>query len=166
MRTLSRLLGWVLLRGLAAIDHAGELKPDGKFPDVPIVITEFLEWSRGCELEDDAVEWCPHAAAYFKKGEYDISKGIASTKKLLDAQEEEGIDERKIPGADSKDLWGWKKELKRYKDQYAIGGKIGGTRYDITKMSRTERAKHAFDNEDPLKDVSTKDLKEGNLDFD
>jgi hypothetical protein len=32
-------------------------------------------------------------------------------------------------------------------------------------MSRKERAGHAFDGKNPLKDVAEKDLKEGNLDF-
>lgn len=57
--------------------------------------------------------------------------------------------------------------LKRYKKEHGTGkgGSIGGTKYDITKISRKERAKHAFDNKDPLADNSEKELKEGNLDF-
>jgi len=40
---------------------------------------------------------------------------------------------------------------------------IGGYSYDITKMGREQRAKHAFDKVDPLKDIPDKDLKEGNI---
>jgi hypothetical protein len=42
---------------------------------------------------------------------------------------------------------------------------LGGTHYNITNMPRKMRASHAFDNKDPLEDMSDKDLKEGNLDF-
>lgn len=39
--------------------------------------------------------------------------------------------------------------------------KIGGHHYDITKWTRAERAKHAFDKKDPLSDEIVKGLKEG-----
>jgi hypothetical protein len=59
--------------------------------------------------------------------------------------------------------------LKGYKKSYSTGtGRtrtIGGYKYDITRMPRAERASYAFDEKDPLADVSDKDLKEGNLDF-
>lgn len=40
-------------------------------------------------------------------------------------------------------------------------GKLGGDRFDITKWSRQERARHAFDKKDPLPDDVVKALKEG-----
>lgn len=79
-----------------------------------------------------------------------------------------GGSETKLAKKADKDPWGWGKVLGDYKRKQGTGkggGSIGGTKYDITKMSRKERAAHAFDKKDPLADVSDKDLKEGNLDF-
>jgi hypothetical protein len=165
------IAGHVLLRGLAAIDNAGELKPDGRFLDVPVVITSFLEWSKDLPdygLERKVIAWRADAAAYFKKGKYDASQGITTAQQLIEGVE--GVDEGRIPAATKKDPWEWKQKLQLYKLYNAVpvgrGHKIGGFNYDITRMTRAQRAQHAFDNEDPLKDVSEKDLKEGNLCFD
>jgi hypothetical protein len=164
------LVGHVLLRGLTAIDRAGELKPDGKFLDVPIVITSMLEWSKNFPdygFEGKIIDWRAHAAAYFRKGKYDASQGITTAQQLV--EEVEGVDEGKIPAATNEDPWGWKQTFQLYKSLHAVPcgrvHKIGGFHYDITRMTRAQRAQHAFDDEDPLKDVSDKDLREGNLCF-
>jgi len=164
VKALAGLMGFALVRALAALDYAEELKVDTTFIDIPIVITSFLEWSSDHPeygIDDEAVEWRPHASAYFKKAKFETSKGIAGTEKLI--EEAEPSDELKLPKKTEKDPWKWTKRLKDYKKDH--GPKIGGTKYDITKMTRKERAKHAFDDKDPLADVSEKDLKEGNLDF-
>lgn len=55
-------------------------------------------------------------------------------------------------------------QLKKYKKNHSASGNlIGGSNYDILKMSRSERARYAFDKKDPLKAVSAKDLREGNI---
>ncbi|KAF2829727.1 hypothetical protein CC86DRAFT_367670 [Ophiobolus disseminans] len=164
VQALVGLMGFALLRALAALDHAEELKADTEFLDVPIVITGFLEWSSDLPaygIDGEAVEWRPHAAGYFKQAKFKYSKGIAGTEKLI--EEAEPSDETKLAKKTDKDPWKWTRRLKDYKSLH--GPKIGGTKYDITKMSRKERAKHAFDNKDPLADISEKDLKEGNLDL-
>jgi hypothetical protein len=53
--------------------------------------------------------------------------------------------------------------LKEYASSHGIKNKIGGQEYDITKMSSRERAAHAFDHVDPLKDIPTEVLKENRL---
>jgi hypothetical protein len=158
-------MGYALLRALAALDHAEEMKPDTEFVDVPIVITSYLQWPSDLPvygIEDEAVAWCAHAAAYFKKAKFEASKGVTGTKKLL--EDIKASDEGKLPKKIVKDPWGWTKRLKEYKSQHGRP-RIGGTHYDITRMTRRERAQHAFDKKDPLQDVSDKDLKKGNLDF-
>jgi hypothetical protein len=102
--------------------------------------------------------------AYFKKGKYDASKGISTAKKLLDGVK--GANQKNLPSVSQSDPWSWKTELQAYKNHYAIRGKIGGTSYDITRMTRKERADHAYDGVDPLKDVPVDVLREGRLDFD
>ncbi|KAF9698365.1 hypothetical protein EKO04_003417 [Ascochyta lentis] len=162
------LVGYALLRGLAALDFADELKPDTSFPDIPIVITSLLEFSSDLPeygIENKAVNWRPHAAAYFKKGNFPTEKGISNTEKILESAS--GGSEDELAKKTEKDPWGWgwDKMLKAYKQSHGSGGKIGGAKYDITKMSRKQRASHAFDKKDPLAGISDKDLKEGNLDL-
>lgn len=162
------LVGHALIRGLAALDSADQLKPDTDFPDIPIVITSLLHFSHG--LEDYGIEggdkWRPHATTCFQKGKFANDKGISNVEKILETAK--GGSEAKLPKKDAKDPWGWDKTLKAYKKQHGTGrggGQIGGFKYDITRMSRKERASLAFDKKDPLADVNDKDLKEGVIDF-
>jgi hypothetical protein len=64
---------------------------------------------------------------------------------------------------DAKDPWRWAEKLKTYEQGRAPV--MGGQKYDITKMSRADRAAAAFDGKDPLAAVSAKDLKDNLLDF-
>jgi hypothetical protein len=160
---LSGLIGHALLRGLAALDHADEMKTDTTFLDLPLVITSFLEWSAQLpesDIEGEAVEWRPHAAAYFKKAGFEPEKGLPGTKELIEKAEPSEIS--KLPAKKAKDPWGWNKRFKEYKSWHGTP-KIGGTDYDITKMTREQRAGYAFDDKDPLADIPAKDLKDGNL---
>ncbi|KAF1917120.1 hypothetical protein BDU57DRAFT_548681 [Ampelomyces quisqualis] len=163
---LCDLMGTALLRALAALDHADEIKADTSFIDIPLVISSFLEWSNDLPaygIEDENVAWRPHAAAYFTKGKFTTDKAVPGTTELV--QDAEPTAQNELPKKTVKDPWKWSKRLKDYKSHHGSPG-IGGSKYDITKMSRKERAAHAFDGKDPLKDIPEKDLKEGNLDFD
>jgi hypothetical protein len=57
----------------------------------------------------------------------------------------------------------WTGKFQEYKEGRAPV--MGGHKYDITKMSRVDRAAAAFDGKDPLAGVSDKDLKDGLLGF-
>jgi hypothetical protein len=162
------LIGQALIRGLAALDSADQLKPDTDFLDIPTVIMSLLQSSHG--LEDYGIEgsdrWRPHAATYFKKGRLRPEMSTSNTPVILEASKSGS--EAKLPKKDAKDLWGVDKTLEAYKKKHGTGkggGQIGRYKYDITRMSRKERASHAFDTKDPLVDASDKDLKGGNLDF-
>ncbi|KAF2462897.1 uncharacterized protein BDR25DRAFT_347554 [Lindgomyces ingoldianus] len=164
-QALNELVGCALLTALATIESAGELKPDSMFLDLPIVISSFLEWSDDLEkygIEDDAIFWRSHAVEYFTKAVLDPSRGVFGTEKLLEKLKEaqDGYEED-TTGRSERDPWAWGKKLRRYKKSY--GPRIGGSSYDITKMTREERAKYAFDGKDPLKNISEKDIKQGNL---
>ncbi|KAF2684732.1 hypothetical protein K458DRAFT_366060 [Lentithecium fluviatile CBS 122367] len=164
-QALNELVGCALLTALVTIESAGELNPDSKFLDLPIVISSFLEWSDDLEkygMEGDAILWRSHAVEYFTKAALDPSRGVFSTDKLLEKLEQaDNKYKEDTTGRPDRDPWAWGEKLKRYKKSY--GPRIGGSSYDITKMTRKERAKYAFDGEDPLKDISEKDLKQGNL---
>ncbi|KAL1598729.1 hypothetical protein SLS60_007870 [Paraconiothyrium brasiliense] len=92
-----------------------------------------------------------------------VDKGISGTAKLLTKFRSDSPANPSDNKGDNKgDPWGWTQKFKKYKSDH---GKIGGTRYDITNMSRKERAGYAFDKKDPLQAFSAKDIKEGNLDI-
>ncbi|KAF3008682.1 hypothetical protein E8E13_009240 [Curvularia kusanoi] len=110
------LVGWATIRALAALDFAGHLKPDTEFPDIPIVVTSLLEFSKDLPeygIEDEAITWRPHAATYFKKGKFADEKGITDTKKILETAK--GGSEAQLAKKTDKDPWGWDKMLKDYK---------------------------------------------------
>jgi hypothetical protein len=165
VKALAGFMGYALLTALASLDHAGELKADTTFIDIPFVVTSFLQWSSDLPeygIDGEAVAWRPHAAAYFKKAKFDTSKGIAGTEKLIAKAKPTAED--KLPKSTEKNPWDWAKRLREYKSRHGKP-KRGGTKYDITKMSRTERAGHAFNGKDLLADIPLKVLKEGGLDF-
>ena len=164
------MAGHALLRALAALDFAGHLKPDTEFLDIPVVITVLLEFTSDFPdygLENTAISWRPHAAAYFKKGLFANEKGIFNTEKILESAP--GGSEAQLAKRSDRDPWGWNARLRKYKQSYGTRtGRtmtIGGYKYDITRMPREKRASYAFDKRDPLADVSDRDLREGNLDF-
>lgn len=212
------LLGCALLATLAAVEKAGELKPDSRFMDLALVIAYYLEISYDLPaygVEGDCVAWRKHAVSYFEKGNLDPAKGLSTTKlrieklkkvnnyneepdaphsvdnlpgeyddnpvlKLL--REEDNGKENEHPEATDKtvgssnpksskgkntkkedDVWNWAKVFKTYKKKR--DPIMGGEQYDITKLTRAERARWAFDHKDPLADIPTKDLKNNLVDF-
>ena len=96
------LLGCAFLTTLAAIEAAGELKPDSRFLDLALVIAYYLELSHDLPaygVEGNFVAWRKDAVKYFKKGNLDPDKGLFATKLRLeklgevDASEEETDEE-------------------------------------------------------------------------
>lgn len=127
-----------------------------------------LDWSS--DLEDYGIEagefdWRAYAIAYYQKAKFEESRGIANTAKIFKSVEAERVKEDKLPAEGVKDPWGWANSLRKYKKKHAVGGKIGGRKYDITKMTRKERAKHSFSGKDPLEDIPESALKNDELDL-
>ncbi|KAI1871409.1 uncharacterized protein JN550_004403 [Neoarthrinium moseri] len=163
-----RLIGLSFLATLNEIDKASLLKKDSTIKDLGLVMSLYLQWSNG--LGDYGIDgeenigWRKDVVAYAKKARVDLEAngcfGIGKVVKLLD-EEHDGIEP--LPGAAKADRWGWKKTLTAYTKSYGKRGKIGGEQFNIMKMSRKERASHAFDKKDPLAQFSEKDLREGNV---
>jgi len=216
------LLGCALLTVLAAIEAAGELKPDSRFLDLTLGIAYYLELSHDLPaygIEGECIAWRNEAVNYFKKGKLDPEKGIFATKLRLeklakvttgttaletsagssaanpvmipeddDADKENANPEAMGDKAVSppitakgkrkrglgvtenaenankaeKDPWHWHEKFQAYKKRQ--GEPLGGEKYDITKMSRTERAAASFTGKDPLAKIPVKYLKENLLD--
>ncbi|KAG9185190.1 hypothetical protein G6011_07734 [Alternaria panax] len=247
------LLGCALLTVLAAIEAAGELKPDSRFLDLTLGIAYYLEISHDLPaygIEGEYVAWRKEAVNYFKKGELDPEKGIFATKLRIeklskggdfdgekDYEETNGTVEKIMTGTTTleklqaeraatnpagssaenpvtipedddvdkenatpeatadkavpppptakgkrkrgsgdeenarnarnannaeKDPWHWDRKFKLYKKRQ--GGTLGGEKYDITKMSRADRAAASYTGKDPLAKIPVKYMKENLLD--
>jgi hypothetical protein len=142
-------MGTTLLRALAALHHADEINASISFIEIPLVISSFLEWSSDLEdygVDEEYLSWRAHPPAYFKKGKFGTDKTALGAAELV--EEAESSTEDELPKKSDKDPWKWAEKLKEYKSQHGTPG-IRGTKYNITKMSRAERMKHAFDGEDP-----------------
>ena len=152
------LAGRAFLSMLNALDRAGQLKPDSEFKDLGLVMGLFatIPGYFGDSYDEDELDWGRHILEYAKDKEIDLSIAFEA-KKLVGAFEDEHREEWPAPAVDR---WNFSRKFKKHEKNY---GRLGGTNYDITKMSRAERARFAFDKKDPLADISNKDLKEGNL---
>jgi hypothetical protein len=186
------LVGWALLTALSAIDRAGQLNRTSRFLDLALVIGYYFRMSHDLPeygIEGECVSWRREAVKLFEKGNLDPKKGLADTTPLLkklatapDIEMLEDIDSNKentdphgasevqVKGhkqedrkVSEHDLWEWDAKYKAYK--HMRRPKMGGTHYDITKMTRADRAAATIQGKDPLADVPVKDLKDDLIDF-
>jgi hypothetical protein len=81
------LLGCALLTVLAAIEVAGELKPNSRYLDLALGIAYYLELSHDLPafgIDGEYVAWRKEAVNYFKKGKLDPERGTFATKLRLE----------------------------------------------------------------------------------
>ncbi|KAK9780694.1 hypothetical protein SCAR479_01880 [Seiridium cardinale] len=168
VKATANLIGRAFLSTLNELDLAGLLQADGPIKDLGLVIAICLYWSH--DLDDYGIEetknfkWRKEVIAYAKKAKVDFKEaGLFRTDSDVKTLEEIYGEVAPLSGDAKADRWGWKKAVTAHGKKYGSGGKMGGDKYNILKMSRTERAKYAFDHKDPLAEFSVKDLREGNL---
>ncbi|OQO10713.1 hypothetical protein B0A48_04013 [Cryoendolithus antarcticus] len=105
-----------------------------------------------------------------------LAAPFKEAKTLLDHMDDEVAtdedeEEEKVPPEGQAKPYRWGSKARQIKDFEEIYGKstqggkpkFEGHQYDITKMSRSERASHAFDDKDPWADIPIKELKAGNI---
>ncbi|RYP21690.1 hypothetical protein DL767_009206 [Monosporascus sp. MG133] len=158
------MIGLAFLAMLNELDLAKLLKADSRIKDLGLVMACYLEWSQvSNEYADDEsdVDLPETVVAYAKKAGIELENaGVYGLKEKLSSIEEEKGEIETLSGNAKADRWAWKKKFNAFKRDHGI---TAGEKYNILKMSRKERASHAFDKKDPLKDVSDKDLREGNI---
>ncbi|KAF1351121.1 hypothetical protein BDV97DRAFT_163839 [Delphinella strobiligena] len=161
------IVGTTLLAALNTLDRNDLLTPDSEFKDIALVMGlylkvaqnfgEVLDWSDG-----EGQIWPNQIVTFAKEKDIQIDMpfGIESLVRQYDTGE--NLPRKAI------DRFKFKPLFKSIEQQYGtdtvpISTKptIGGHLYDITKWSREERAKHAFDHKDPLPDEIVQGLKEG-----
>ncbi|KAK6003277.1 hypothetical protein QM012_001122 [Aureobasidium pullulans] len=172
------LLGFMLLAGLNRIDQEGELKPDSKYKDLSLVMSL---WARvaddlGGDTDDPlddgkggdsslgdyagfSLLWFRYLLALAKEASIPV-KGVTDADDKVDEWYSQIEGKVKLPPKKA-DRFGWKTKFSKYTKTYARGGKIGGEQFMITKWTRLERAKYAFEKKDPLTDEQIKALKNG-----
>lgn len=183
------VMGCAVVTVLAAIERAGELKPDSRFLDLALVIGYYVDFCYDLPaygFEGEAVTWRKHAVEYFKKANLDPAKATATTKQRMekiekgddeldeeeptDGAEKENTSPKSATGKRKRGSAGASEDANKEDDTWGWDKsfqkykkdhdpKMGGNHYDITKMSRAERKEAAFDGKDPLAGVSAKDLK-------
>jgi hypothetical protein len=166
IKELIQIIGHAFLTILAALDDAGELKPDSSFLDLTLIMSMYLEIAHNLPdygIEGEDVAWAREVVVYFKKANLDPKKGIARTAKHLETcaafKGKLFSDFKKT----EKNPWGFTTMWNDFAHIIGGGRGRGGNKYDITKMSRTKRAGYAFSKKDPLKDVSQDDLKNNRI---
>ncbi|KAK8050732.1 hypothetical protein PG994_012462 [Apiospora phragmitis] len=156
-------IGTMFLTALNELDRAGLLKADSPIKDLPLVMAIYLKWSADLDEMEDELSWRPNVIAYAKKAGIDLAtSGLFGAGELVSAleEEEESGEIAPLSGQAKADRWGWKKTLASLKKRSA---KFVGRELDITKWTRAERARHAFNKKDPLADIPEKERKAGNI---
>ncbi|KAI2468353.1 hypothetical protein F4781DRAFT_432475 [Annulohypoxylon bovei var. microspora] len=158
------LIGRALLTSLNELDRAKMLKADSDIKDLGLVITFYIYWTydhRGLQNYGIDLPFRKEAIAYAKKAGVDLKEaGCFDTDGKVKALEKElGKPIKPLSGSPKSDRWDWKKKFKKFSKDY----KMGGEKYNILKMSRKERASHAFDKKDPLADIPDKAIEEGTV---
>jgi hypothetical protein len=164
---LTGLVGCALLTALHTLDVSGKLTNDSGIRDLGLIMCLYLIWTRiWGEVDDEELEWRQKVVGYAKKARIDLNQaGCASTKTLL-KYFERAKPMTAVPKSMLADRWGWKRKLSEYRQSYALALDFtfdGHKTHDITKWSRAERARFAFDKKDPLADIPEDDLKNNRL---
>lgn len=97
------LVGHAPIRGLAALNSAGQIQSDTDVPDISIAITSLLRFSHGLEEHGIKGDDVASARCYFKKCKFTNDKGFSGTKEALETTESDS--EAKLPRKDVKDPW-------------------------------------------------------------
>ncbi|KAI5360710.1 hypothetical protein Slin15195_G086260 [Septoria linicola] len=166
IQALTLIVGRTVLTALENVRQVGELHKNSKFKDLGLVMALYVNFSaeRGGisverTLDDNAnTDWVKTIVAYALKADINITEiGVAGIEDLIENMDVDAFDQEK-PN------WKLSTSLNTFWRKYHTDAPImGGGHFNITKWSRAERAEHAFDKEDPLKDFSEKDIKSGKL---
>jgi len=167
---LMALIGCGFLTMLDCVDRFGSLGRDSEFKDLGLVMSLYLRFSDGLEdysIDEESMAWRKYVIGYAKKARIDlVTGGCHEVRKILEDEENQDIAPLK-DGSSRGGRWKWPKNYKEYKSNYETQQswrgppKIGGDMFDITKMTRQERAEAAFDKKDPLAHISDADLRKG-----
>lgn len=149
---LVRVTGCMFLTALDAIDYAGQLKAQSRFKDLALVMSLWLKWSWGLQDhgvgDDGEVDWQKDIVAYAKKGGIDLAQAGAGHETARALDEHNGV--KAMRGTKKVGKWKWPST---YRELRGTGEAFGTDHYDITKLSREERAEMSDDGKDPLSDV-------------
>ena len=156
------LVKHVILAALNRLDRDDLLKPGSKIMNIALTSSFYLAVAAALEgygFEEDLKTWPAQIIAYLKHAGIELSDktGVVGTDKNVKAYERKAIAYAKFKKA-GEDRWGFKAALNKFhKDYYGHIDqevkRIGGIKYDITKMSRRERKKGNYRGVDPIDEM-------------
>ncbi|KAI0377009.1 hypothetical protein F5Y04DRAFT_192299 [Hypomontagnella monticulosa] len=162
LETTVGLIGRALVAVLNEIDRAKMLKGSSDIKDLGLVVSFYIYWADSLKShgQNFEVPYRKEAVAYAKKAGVDLNAaGCFGTEEKVKALEKEVGRIKSLSGSPRSDRWEWRRKFKKFSKE----NKIGGEKYNILRMSRTQRASFTVDKKDPLADVSDKALQEGNV---
>ncbi|OTB09545.1 hypothetical protein M426DRAFT_316097 [Hypoxylon sp. CI-4A] len=161
LETTTGLVGRALVSGLNELDRARLLKADSEIKDLGLVLTFYLHWADSLKnIDGIELPFCKEVVAYAKKAGIDFKEaGCYGAEEKVKALEKDIGRIKPLSGSPKADRWEWKRKFRKFARDY----KIGGEKYNILKMSRSQRASYAHDKKDPLADVPDKALQEGTV---
>ncbi|KAK5685226.1 hypothetical protein LTS10_003303 [Elasticomyces elasticus] len=161
-----RVAGCMFLTVLDAIDHVGELKQGTRFRDFGLVCSLWLEWSwalEGYGIGDDGeCAWRKNIVAYAKKAHVNLAKtGVVGGDCSFALKRYKNVKSQKRDGKGF-GRWHW---ACNFLALAGDGQGFGRDFYDVTRLSREERAEMADDGKDPLSDIPEAHLQKNMLWF-
>ncbi|KAK5726121.1 hypothetical protein LTR17_013023 [Elasticomyces elasticus] len=161
-----RVAGCMFLTTLDAIDHVGQLKQRTRFRDFGLVCSLWLEWSWALENygigDNGECAWRKNIVAYAKKAHINLAKtGVVGGDCSFALKSYKNVKSQKRDGKGF-GRWHW---ACNFLALAGDGQGFGGDFYDVTKLSREERAEMADDGKDPLSDIPKAHLQKNMLWF-
>ena len=160
------LIGAVILAGLNKLDRAELLGPDSRIRNIALICSLYLQFAHMEAVGSFAdklkvwpariIEYCNHFGI-----ELSDKTGVIGTERFVARFEKKSIKYEKFKKA-AEDRWGLTTAYNTYhKEHYTSFSfcrkwrRIGGSRYDITKMTKEDRIKSSYEGNDPLEGMGT-----------
>ncbi|KAF2670535.1 hypothetical protein BT63DRAFT_240737 [Microthyrium microscopicum] len=147
------MLASALLAALGVLKQEDLLKPASPIPNISLVVAMFFRWITDFENIDEDEPAIAMIIALMKEQGLEIA-GLHDVEFMSKFDEEIDDDEMERVKSNKKarDPFGFLDKYKLYVEGYGTP-KIGGSKFDLTKLSKAERKEAHFDKKDPFADA-------------
>jgi hypothetical protein len=157
----AELIGSLALAAMNSLERGDLLKPNSRIPNIALIFSLYLSFAARVGGEGaDVGKWASRIIAYLNHHniEFPEDKTMEGISDDVEMFTDPKVKYEKFRKA-GEDRWGFKTAFNKFVNEYYTHGMIrghqgiGGDQYDITKMTKQERKKAAFDNKDPLDEM-------------
>ena len=152
VESILELVSSSLLSTLNKLEEAQLLKPDGPVKDLELVLSLYFHWWPTYSENLDVEDLLEKVNAYANKAGLKLDK-LYNIKETIDEYPESNMNKKErdlVRAGPKEDKFKFKKSWNAYVKRHGSRGIVGGTDYDITKMTKKERIKFSFDGQDPM----------------